>query len=142
VKNETQFGKKIDERCWLNLEFESLNGTLYLSYKDISENQDLDKLLGDTDYMAYKMHTQKADYINQYPIAFNDKKVYGLYYALGGNTASTIQFYLTDSTSQFVHGSLYFNSRPNFDSIKPILKFLETDIDHFIKSFRLVSPTS
>jgi gliding motility-associated lipoprotein GldD len=50
--------------------------------------------------------------------------------------ASPFQFYLTDSTKNFVRGALYFNTVPNNDSLAPVIDFLKQDIIHMIETFR------
>ena len=40
-------------------------------------------------------------------------------------------FYLTDSTSNFLYGALYFDARPNADSLAPVTERLRTDVRHF-----------
>ena len=44
-------------------------------------------------------------------------------YDLKGNTASSLQFFVTDSTRNFLRGSLYFNAEPNKDSLAPVMDF-------------------
>jgi len=63
-------------------------------------------------------------------------KVYGLIYEFGGNTASSLQFYVTDSTRHFMRGALYFFALPNADSVAPVYDFLKKDIYHMIETFR------
>jgi gliding motility-associated lipoprotein GldD len=60
--------------------------------------------------------------------------VYGLVYDLGGAVASPVQFYLTDSTNHFLRGSLYFEAKPNPDSIAPVLAYVKKDIELFTRS--------
>ncbi|MBT6439384.1 MAG: gliding motility lipoprotein GldD, partial [Flavobacteriales bacterium] len=73
----------------------------------------------------------------QEKLIVNDSaKVYGLVYFLEGNAASSMQFYLTDSTNHFLRGALYFNAKPNPDSIAPVQEFIRQDIVHFINSFK------
>ena len=57
-------------------------------------------------------------------------------YNLTGNTATNFQFYVTDSNSHFLRGSLYFNIKTNNDSIAPVLSFLEADIIRMIESLK------
>jgi gliding motility-associated lipoprotein GldD len=64
----------------------------------------------------------------------NTPNFHGIYYELEGSTATNVQFYITDSTSHFLRGSLYFNSKTNQDSIAPVLKFLKADILHLIET--------
>jgi len=54
----------------------------------------------------------------------------------GADAASTYQFYLTDSTSNFLRGALYFDLVPNNDSLSPVIDFLKADIEQMITSFR------
>ena len=56
-------------------------------------------------------------------------------YELEGNTASAVQFFLTDSTENYLRGALYFNVKTNRDSLQPVIDFLRIDINKFIKSF-------
>ena len=53
-----------------------------------------------------------------------------------GNAASPIQFYVTDSTRHFINGSVYFNVKPNYDSILPAVNYLEKDIKTFIGTLK------
>ena len=43
---------------------------------------------------------------------------------------------LTDSTKHFLRGALYFNETPNADSIAPISKYVEEDVQRLIESLR------
>jgi len=49
--------------------------------------------------------------------------------------ATPLQFYLTDSTRNFVRGSLYFNFIPNNDSMRPVINYLKEDVKHIISTF-------
>jgi gliding motility-associated lipoprotein GldD len=63
--------------------------------------------------------------------------VFGLVYEISGSdAASTYQFYLTDSTKNFVRGALYFDLVPNNDSLAPVIDFLKKDVEHMITTFR------
>ncbi len=118
---------------WLNIVYPTFNARIHMSYKPIKGNfADFEE---DTRKLAYK-HTVKADAIDE-KIWNNEKqKVYGILYDIRGNTASSIQFYLTDSTQHFLRGALYFNLKPNKDSIAPSLEFIRSDIDRMIESFQ------
>ncbi len=120
------------ERCWMNLDFTNYNAKIHISYFDIKN--DLSKHLEDSRSLAYK-HTVKADGIEEMPFMNPVKKVYGLVYSISGNAASSLQFYITDSTSHFVRGALYFNASPNSDSTAPVLKFISADVTKMIETF-------
>jgi hypothetical protein len=48
-------------------------------------------------------------------------------FVLEGPVATPLQFFVTDSVT-FTRGSLYFNHRPNPDSVAPVLARLESDL--------------
>ena len=123
-----------DEPYWINLNFPQFKATVHISYKKVSGN--LSAYLEDSYTMVTK-HIPKADAINTYQVADTSRKVYGLIYRLeGSGTASPYQFFLTDSTANFLRGSLYFNTVPNNDSLAPVIDFIVKDIDHLIETFR------
>jgi gliding motility-associated lipoprotein GldD len=122
------------ENCWYNIQYPKFKATIHLSYSAISSKKDLETQLDNSRTLAYK-HTVKADGIDELPITYSSRNVYGLLYDLSGNSASQSQFYLTDSTKHFVRCALYFNSSPNADSIAPVLNFISKDIDKMIETF-------
>ncbi len=84
--------------------------------------------------LAYE-HRIKADAINESFYMNDSSRVYGVAYEIIGNVASNYQFFLTDSNENFFRGSLYFNSRPNIDSVRPVLNFLKGNIESMIETF-------
>ncbi len=121
--------------CWLNMQLPQFNGTLHLSYEHILSKKEFNELVEDAHKLSFK-HTVKASSIDQGSISYPDRKVYGIYYTIEGNAASSVQFYLTDSTRNYIRGALYFNTEPRLDSIQPVLTFVKKDVDVMIKSFR------
>ena len=87
-------------------------------------------------YLHSYKHEVKASGIEEKLVAKDTDKVYGLIYEIGGNAASSIQFFLTDSTKNFIRGALYFNVAPNTDSISPVTDFVRQDIYHLIETFK------
>ena len=120
----------------LNIEYPTLKGTIYLTYKSISNNQkNLIDFLKDAQNFTQK-HTAKADEIKEKEYLNKINKVYGMFYEVGGNAASQSQFYVTDSTEHFLTGSLYFYAKPNYDSILPAAKYLEKDIKRIMETVK------
>lgn len=122
------------ENCWYNINYPKFNATIHLSYSPLKNKADLEMQLSNSRTLVYK-HTVKADGIEEIPISYESKRVYGLLYNLSGNSASQAQFYLTDSSKHFLRCALYFNSSPNADSLAPVLNYINNDIDKFIQSF-------
>ena len=121
------------EPYWININFQDFNGTIHISYKAVTGN--LDRFTEDSRTMAYK-HSIKADAIKETVYADSASRVYGLLYEIKGNAASSLQFYATDSSSNFIRGSLYFNVTPNKDSLAPVIAFFKDDIIHLIETVR------
>lgn len=121
--------------CWNNLSFPQFNGNLHLTYHGVFSKVDYDKMTEAARTLAMK-HTIRANAIDQKLINYPERKVYGIYYAIEGNTASSVQFFLTDSAKHYFRGALYFNERPQYDSIQPVVKFIKKDIDRLIETFK------
>jgi len=119
------------DTCWMDIEFPSLKAKIHLSYFDFRNSlASLTELSRD---MAYK-HTIRAEAIDEKLWADDSSKVYGILYDLKGNTASSVQFFVTDSTKHYLRGSLYFTSQPNEDSLMPVISFIREDIIHLIET--------
>lgn len=121
--------------CWLNVYYPQFNGRIHLSYQPILSKEEFNQLTEDARTFAFK-HTVKATAIDEGMISFPEEKVFGIYYSIDGNTASSVQFFLTDSTKNYLRGALYFNEQPRLDSIQPVLDFVKKDIDRMIKTFK------
>ncbi|MDO5987206.1 gliding motility lipoprotein GldD [Flavivirga amylovorans] len=120
----------------LNLEYPTLKGTIFLTYKAVENNEEnLVKFLRDARKFTEK-HMTKADEIPEYPFINEKKKVYGSFVEVKGNVASPAQFYVTDSVNHFLTGSLYFYARPNYDSILPAANYLQKDIKHLMETIQ------
>lgn len=120
------------EPGWFNIEFPQYNAKLYLTYKRVGN--DLSYLIEQTYQMNVRNHIIKADAISEQVITDRDKGIYGILYDLRGNTATSVQFYLTDSARHFLRGSLYFDAEPNADSLAPVTGFFRQDIIHLIET--------
>jgi len=122
-----------DEPYWLNIDFPAFKGRVHLSYKKIDNN--LSEYLEDSRQFVMK-HIPKASAIDDSLIYNRERKVYGLIYFIDGmGAASPCQFFVTDSTTHFVRGALYFDVVPNNDSLAPVIAFINKDIDHMLNTF-------
>lgn len=122
-----------NEKNWVNIEMPQFKGSIHLTHKPVNGN--LGKYLEDVHTMLTK-HLQKANGIRDSLIVNDEHQVYGLFIEMDGKGVATpMQFYLTDSTKNFVRGALYFNFLPNNDSMQPVINFIRKDIDHMINTF-------
>jgi gliding motility-associated lipoprotein GldD len=67
-----------------------------------------------------------------------EQKVYGVFYEVVGNAASQAQFFVTDRDDHFVTASLYFETKPNYDSIYPASIYLQNDMGRIIETIQWV----
>lgn len=123
------------QSCWTDIWFKEFNARIHLSYIPIENRAHFNELVEDARTFAFK-HTIKATAIDQQRINRPADRVFGLLYDISGNTASNIQFFVTDSTHHYLRGALYFNEKPRLDSIQPVLEFIRRDIDTIIHSIR------
>ncbi len=122
-----------NDSCWINIDLRELNGKIHLSYKHIAHPDTLYKLMEDA-YKLTSKHTLKADYIKDSII--DEEHLKGIWYDVGGNAASSVQFFLTDEKHHYLRGALYFTVTPNIDSMSPIINFVKEDIRHLIHTFK------
>ena len=120
------------EKYWFDLKYPQFNAAVHVSYKSINGN--FRELTEDARRFVYK-HSIKADNISEVAFNSNERNVHGILYELKGNTASNLQFTLTDSTRHFLRGALYFDNVPNKDSIAPIAEYIQQDIVRLMESF-------
>lgn len=117
---------------WMNLQFPKYRATVNLTH--LTVNNHLSYFLEDSRFFALSKHQIKATGIDETVVIRDSAKVYGLVYDIAGNTASSVQFYVTDSTTHFLRGALYFNAVPNVDSLKIVIDFIRADILQLLKT--------
>lgn len=136
----------------INVLFPSLNGEIYITYKvigaksiykvkdaggkykdstavNIFQNlvEDCYKLTYKNDIKAYSIE----DSVMHTP---ND--ITGIFFKLSGSVATAKQFFLSDTTHNFLRGALYFDATPNEDSLRPVNSFLQEDMKHIINTLK------
>ena len=131
-EKNNQANLKLKENCWMNLEYPGMKATIYLTYQQV-QNNNLDSLLRDAQKLTYD-HTIKAQSILEQPRVDSVNKVYGMFYMINGDAATQSQFYVTDSLNHFITGSLYFESKPKFDSLYPAVVYLREDIRRIMET--------
>jgi len=116
----------LKNNCGVNISYPNMKATIYLTYQQVQEGK-LDAMLREAQKLAYG-HNKRANEIFEQPRVDSINDVYGMFYIINGEAASQSQFYVTDSLNHFVSGALYFDVKPNFDSIYPAAVYLRDDI--------------
>ena len=132
-KNINYFGASKKTDSWINIHFPSMAATIYVSYTKMHAQQ-LDTLIRDA-YTFANNHNSRASFIAD-SLFSNEHGVEGVFFHIGGDVATSYQFFLTDSTTHFFRGALYFDTTPNEDSLAPVNAFLYKDLKHLVNTFR------
>lgn len=152
IQDSTYFDSTPENPYWINIDFPQYEARIFLSYKIIGgkaiykvKNTDgtytdssginhFDKMVNDAFNLTNKNEAVASSIRDSLIKTPND--IYGVYFKVGGNAATARQFFLSDTTKNFIRGALYFGATPNADSIKPVQDFLTQDIQHMINTFR------
>ena len=127
-------GSNPGQEYWLNMNYPQFKATVYLSYKAVDNN--LVDYLEDS-YTLVSKHIPKAEDIKDSLIIDRSRQVFGLTYKIeGSGAASPFQFFVTDSANHFLRGALYFNIKPNNDSLEPVIDFISKDLEHLVSTIR------
>ena len=152
VKDSTYFDSNPENPYWRNVDFPQFNARIFLSYKAIggkalykvkqadgSYRDSLgtnyfDKMVNDAYNLTNKNEAVATSIKDSVFTTANG--VTGIYFKVGGNAATARQFFMSDTSTNFIRGALYFDTTPNVDSLKPVQDFLQKDIEHLINTFR------
>ena len=121
-----------EEPYWINLFYPALDATIHCSYKPVHHN--LRELTNDALEFVYR-NASFANAIPEQDYTHPEAHVYGVLFDLEGNTASSCQFFITDSTTHFFRASVYCNCPPNADSLAPVYEYLRTDVLKMVETF-------
>ena len=134
VSRDSTFFEDQAEDWWINIDFPQFKGRTFISYKQIGKNN-FEKLVNDAYTLRSKQHINISTGIDD-SLMRTPNGVEGVYFNLGGNTATANQFFLTDSTKHFLRGALYFDAAPNADSLGIVNDFLKRDLLHLINTLK------
>ncbi|MDR1603048.1 MAG: hemolysin family protein [Tannerella sp.] len=119
---------------WLNLSYETLQAKIYCSYHSITPHTlpVVEKECRELVKRAIKNATSIVEQSYENP----EIHIYGTLFRIEGETASPVQFMLTDSMHHFFRGALYYQCRMNVDSLAPVNAYLRNDIAELMQSFQ------
>ena len=108
-----------------------MNSKIY--FNNIKLNQNLKSVYNQFEEKVFN-NSEYADQIRTSEYSDDYNNIYSRVYMFIGDTPSNIQFYITDSISNFLSASLYFNSEPNYDSLLPYIHYIRGDIKKIIET--------
>lgn len=133
-RDTTYFEEYIDNPCWFNLHADGFNADIHCTYTQFGSYTQFQQLVQDAFKLANEQN-KRASYIEDFKIILPNG-ISGMAFSMEGPSASPFQFFLTDSVQHFFRGSLYFNARPQPDSLRPVTEFIRKDITGMIQSFQ------
>ncbi len=120
-----------DKNNWLKIKYPDLKASIDITYRPVNNN--IKELLTEAEKLVFK-HAVKAEQIIPKDFINPEKRTFGSLYEITGNAASHLQFHVTDSTNNFIKGSLYFYAKPNYDSILPAVAYIKEDVLQIIET--------
>jgi gliding motility-associated lipoprotein GldD len=151
-KDSSYFESLSKNPYWINIDFPSFNGKIFISYKNIGGTSvykvkipgggyrdsigknDFEKMVNDSYNLTYK-NDVKA-YSIEDSVMHTPNGLTGIFFRLSGNVATAKQFFLSDTLHHFLRGALYFDATPNEDSLRPVNAFLQQDMKHIINTMK------
>ena len=122
----------LNEKEWINLNYKEFGAKVHLTYKKIDQSTDFKTLSNDAFNLTAK-HQIKAYGIEE-AILLTPNGYVAVVAELSGEVPTQFQFFVTDSTSNFLRGAVYFNSALKNDSLAPIIEYIKLDMAHLINS--------
>ena len=119
---------------WFNIVYPDYGARIHCSYFHVTK-QSIKEALDDSYQLAFS-HSIKANGINQILYKNDENRTYGIMYDIEGNVATPIQFFLTDSISNFFRASFYYDTKVRSDSVSPITDFVRDDIVRLMETFK------
>ena len=117
----------------LNIVYPEMRAKLYCSYLPVTTDSWASV---EAESRSFAIRQLKSTHeISEKAYSNPEADVYGSLFLLDGESASPIQFLLTDSVSRCFRGALYFDCKPNADSLAPAIQYIQADIIELIETF-------
>jgi gliding motility-associated lipoprotein GldD len=122
----------ISERYWVDLHYAHFDAFVQLTYKPINKDSLVEGYLDDS-YRLTSQHNIKAYAIDEKILMLTSGNVASVT-ELEGDVPSQFQFHITDSTTHFLRGALYFKMSTKNDSLAPVIEYIKEDMIHLLNT--------
>ncbi|MDR1335966.1 MAG: gliding motility protein GldD [Tannerella sp.] len=119
---------------WINLSYGTLNASIYCSYCEITP-ETLPAVTEECRTLLLRS-VKEATAITEQSYEDREIPLYATLFRIAGESASPIQFTLTDSVRRFFRGALYYQCRMDADSLAPVTGYVGKDVVELIQSFQ------
>ncbi len=131
VSSGIEYKRKINER------FDMDKDILSIMFRKFEKKETLTNLLSDS-YALVEREKIKSDKIISVELSNDSTMVYGALFELQGDGVGTpFQFYLTDSSENYIHASVLY-SYDKYEAAKPLLEHLKKGLLELIHTFKWV----
>jgi len=127
----------IAEKDWININYQDFGAKVHLTFKRIGENGVDFKRLSEDAFKLTAQHQKKAYGIGE-SVLVTPEGYTGVVAELTGEVPTQFQFFVTDSTDNFLRGALYFNTSMKNDSLAPVIEYIKVDLAHLMNSVKFV----
>jgi gliding motility-associated lipoprotein GldD len=125
----------IAERYWIDLFYPAITANIQITYKNLNQDQQFLRELVNDSYKLTAKHQIKAYAIEESIVKTPAGKT-AVIAELEGEVPSQFQFFITDSTHNFIRGALYFRTSTKNDSLAPAIEYMKIDAMHLINTLR------
>lgn len=126
---------KTAEQYWIDIYYPEYKANIQITYKNPKNDPKLlDEYIKDSHTLANK-HNVKAYAIDEL-ITSNENGYAVKVFELSGDVPSQIQFHVTDSTTHFLRGAVYFRTSTKNDSLAPVISYMKEDVMHLIETLK------
>lgn len=125
----------LEEKNWINLNYQDLGAKVHLTYKRIDGNEVDFRTLSNDAFKLTAKHQIKAYGIEE-GVLVTPNGYSAVVAELSGEVPTQFQFFVTDSTTHFLRGALYFNTAMKNDSLAPVIEYIKIDMTHLINSVK------
>ncbi len=152
-KDSSIFDTETNNNDWINISYPKYNCKIYISYNSINGSStykkkdpltgiykdsiganSFEKLKEDAFNLTSKHIYKSTDIKNE--IIHSPNNINGILFKAGGDAASPIQFFMTDSVTHFLRGAMYYDAQPKEDSTRPVTAFVLKDIQHLFNTLQ------
>ena len=123
----------IAEPYWIHINYPKFRADVQLTYKSVQSDPRFFAEYIDDSHNLINKHMIKASSIEESILKTPLGKTAAVY-ELEGEVPSQFQFYISDSTTHFLRGALYFRTAIKNDSLAPVIDFIKKDIIHLLNT--------
>ena len=121
------------ERYWIDLYYPAITANIQITYKDLQQDRKFLQELVNDSYKLTAKHQIKAYAIEESIVRTATGKT-AVIAELEGEVPTQFQFFITDSTENFLRGALYFRTSTKNDSLAPAIEYMKLDAMHLLNT--------